>query len=547
MADRLTQAGYEAVGAGLAPFQAGDHVTFRCFVTPTDLVVQRLVLASGMTESAVETACADFARQLGLRGGGHTTGVLTFVFGDKPDADALRRIRQAPFVQSEQATEIVSLYSGAFNAETNRYAGFNREPVGLIAEELSEVIEGRESSAGSPRNPIIVTNEQKAALDRLVDARQNVFFVWAILSAIAVVFVIMFITKGPRGFHDLEFLLRFGALHGANVGQGQVWRLLTSLFVHIGFMHFLFNVYALYLLGRDAEACYGGLRFLVIYFCGGLCGGAASVISKPQTVSAGASGAIFGLVGALIAFALINKQSLPRVVFSRWVRGMITIVVINIIIGLSVAMIDNTAHLGGLTGGFLFGLALSPRLMKTSSRTTLLRHLAVIPLLAGLAFGVYASYARNVHGAHLERARDEVVKIYNSVIAEEDQDRRDLRDYERHFFSDAKAEDKAEDCKRILVIVDKQIAAAKARKAETAEGEKLLDAYREWLASQQRYWLVLQGIFFTKPPTTTQELAEAKQRAITAEQDRMAKRAAFDRVAGDILKELDLHKARSSR
>ncbi|GAB4195549.1 MAG: rhomboid family intramembrane serine protease [Roseiflexaceae bacterium] len=152
---------------------------------------------------------------------------------------------------------------------------------------------------------------------------------------------------------------------GAKVNEaiyqdGQYYRFLTAMFLHGGLLHILFNGYALYSLGPETERIYGTPRFLLIYFIAGFAGGVASYAFSPNP-SVGASGAIFGLIGALASFYFVSRSFLGDVARQQ-LGSLITVIMINLFIGFSTPMIDNYAHLGGLFGGALLGWLLSPRL-----------------------------------------------------------------------------------------------------------------------------------------------------------------------------------------
>ncbi len=141
--------------------------------------------------------------------------------------------------------------------------------------------------------------------------------------------------------------------------DGQYWRFLTAMFLHGGLLHILFNAYALYILGPQTEQVYGTPRFLGLYFIAGFAGGVASYGLSPIP-SVGASGAIFGLIGGLAAFYYLNRQTLGDMARQQ-LGGLITVIMLNLFIGLSSSTIDNFAHLGGLFGGIVVGALLSPR------------------------------------------------------------------------------------------------------------------------------------------------------------------------------------------
>ncbi|MGC8779625.1 MAG: rhomboid family intramembrane serine protease [Anaerolineae bacterium] len=184
--------------------------------------------------------------------------------------------------------------------------------------------------------------------------------VYLLLGLILFVFLIETMFGGST---RTAVLVALGAQVNLLVWRGEVWRLLTAMFLHIGVMHVMFNSWALYSLGRDVEMFFGSVRFTIIYFCSGLFGGVAYYLfggpTTATTVSAGASGAVFGVIGAELAYWLRNRE-----VFGSFGRQRLanlgTLVMINLVFGFTVPGINNLAHLGGLISGFLLALALAP-------------------------------------------------------------------------------------------------------------------------------------------------------------------------------------------
>ena len=167
----------------------------------------------------------------------------------------------------------------------------------------------------------------------------------------------------PRLLHDL--LLQFGAVSRDLVVAGQYWRLVASIFVHIGLVHLVFNGWALWHLGAAVERHLGAPKFLLVYLGAGLGGSAWSINMQPaQVMMAGASGALFGLAGALLAFVLRNRHEMPQVIYHPYVRRLIVLIVFGVGLGLMVPNIDNWAHVGGLGTGFLLGVVLSAEVSR---------------------------------------------------------------------------------------------------------------------------------------------------------------------------------------
>lgn len=151
---------------------------------------------------------------------------------------------------------------------------------------------------------------------------------------------------------------------GANVPQlvlaGQYWRLVASMFLHIGLVHVLVNSWALYQLGSLFEILLGSFSLVVVYFLSGIAGSVASVMFIHADLSAGASGAIFGVMGALISFLLKRREMLTPQARSLLMQLLLW-AGINVFLGFSIPGIDNAAHLGGAAAGFLLGLGVRPR------------------------------------------------------------------------------------------------------------------------------------------------------------------------------------------
>lgn len=153
-----------------------------------------------------------------------------------------------------------------------------------------------------------------------------------------------------------------GAKENDAINVGQWWRLLTPMVLHGSLMHLLFNSWALYALGTEVERVYGTLRFVALYLLAGLAGSIASYVFNPQSLSVGASGAIFGMLGALAAFSYTSRSLIGWEASRMQLGQMATLAVINLAFGfIPGSNIDNSAHIGGLIVGGLVGLALAPR------------------------------------------------------------------------------------------------------------------------------------------------------------------------------------------
>ncbi len=154
-----------------------------------------------------------------------------------------------------------------------------------------------------------------------------------------------------KGSMDIATLYLFGGL----VKDGSPIRLLTSIFLHIGLLHFLMNVWALKLLGDQTENFYGHLKTFIIFIYSGIVGNLLSVILMgSNTISAGASGAIFGFMGAILYFAINQRTYMGEALR----REILPVIIINILFGFVLTGVNMYAHVGGLIGGMLIATAL---------------------------------------------------------------------------------------------------------------------------------------------------------------------------------------------
>jgi rhomboid protease GluP len=166
------------------------------------------------------------------------------------------------------------------------------------------------------------------------------------LIGICVAVFIILTLKG--GSQNTLVLLRYGAKDSGLIWEGQYWRLITPIFLHAGLTHLLLNAFSLFQMGGLIELMYGKLRMLVIFMASGFLATMASTIASPN-ISVGASGAIFGLFGALLYFGLRN----PAIFRSVFGMRIYIVLAINLVMGVVIPNIDSVAHLGGLVGGFV--------------------------------------------------------------------------------------------------------------------------------------------------------------------------------------------------
>jgi rhomboid protease GluP len=159
---------------------------------------------------------------------------------------------------------------------------------------------------------------------------------------------------------NAQELMAIGGNFGLNTLDGQPWRLVSHLFLHAGFLHLLFNMIALADFGGQCERLFGPVRYLALYLLSGIGGGVMSAMANPFQVSVGASGAIFGLLGGLIALMMLREDEVPVAVLKARLYSLLALVGYSVIASSNGAPIDHMAHLGGFITGGACALFLAP-------------------------------------------------------------------------------------------------------------------------------------------------------------------------------------------
>ncbi len=185
---------------------------------------------------------------------------------------------------------------------------------------------------------------------------------------------------------DMQTLVDMGALFGPlTVLKGEWWRLLSAMFLHGGMTHLLMNMFSLYLVGRGAEMYFDTKSYLSIYFFSGIIGGLVSLYMHPVSVGVGASGAIFGVFGALAGFFLAHRDKIASH-SKAFMKDFSVIILINLVIGLAIPSIDVSAHIGGLVVGLIGGYMISkdPKWVLAFNTSMILISLAIGSYLSDL-------------------------------------------------------------------------------------------------------------------------------------------------------------------
>jgi rhomboid protease GluP len=290
--------------------------------------------------------------------------------------------------------------------ETLGRAARTRDLAGATTPEALDRARRDVAAAAACSEPLRHASHERRAFFRAAsEARPNTFVTRAIVSACVLVFVAMVATGVSPIVPDAPTVFRWGGLRGiALVEDRQWWRLGTAMFLHYGLIHLALNMWCLRSAGPLVERLYGHAGFAALYLASGLGASLASAWWRPFSVGAGASGAIFGVIGGLLAFLVRHRSAIPASVLQSLRSSTLAFVGYNIVPGLFVEWIDNAGHLGGLATGFLAGLVLSPIWPPSTRRTPLRLAVRVAIVAAGLGGAGWAV-------AHQVRRNPEILRF----------------------------------------------------------------------------------------------------------------------------------------
>jgi membrane associated rhomboid family serine protease len=223
----------------------------------------------------------------------------------------------------------------------------------LQAERLVRMLPTTKTASFSP-----VMAERAAFQARLIQITPSAPITPSLIAINVLMFVIATSLGGGLLVANPQVMIRLGTDYTPLTLGGQWWRLLTSTFLHFGLLHILFNMWALYVTGLLAERIFGSVRYLLIYLVAGIGGSLASLLWHPIVNGAGASGAIFGVLGALIAFFVKREGGVPASVIKPQLTSASIFVAYSLLNAARYAGIDNAAHIGGLLCGLVMGFLL---------------------------------------------------------------------------------------------------------------------------------------------------------------------------------------------
>ena len=227
---------------------------------------------------------------------------------------------------------------------------------------------------------------------RLFELTPRVLVTRAIVVVNLVVFALMSLSCGTLFSPPGDTLIEWGANFGPETLGDEPWRVFTSMFIHIGIIHVGLNMWVLWDAGHLVERLVGNAGFLVLYVISGVFGSVASVYWNNNVLSAGASGAVFGVFGALMGFIMLRGDSIPKSILGPLRSSGFAFLGYNLIFGFAIKWIDNAAHIGGLVAGFVCGVLMSHSLARTTKTSRAVRVLltAAVGALALLAAASFA-------------------------------------------------------------------------------------------------------------------------------------------------------------
>lgn len=232
--------------------------------------------------------------------------------------------------------------------------------------------------------------------------------------AINVFIFLLMNSSAPGGVENNEVLIAYGAKQNSRINAGEWWRFVTPVFLHTSWIHLLVNMYSLFILGPYVEKLYGTARFVFFWIATGVAGVVASYLASSYGMrggangvlgrflfsggdapSAGASGALFGLIGVLFVFGIKFRHELPEGFKRAFGTGMIPTILINLFIGYTIPYIDNAAHLGGFVAGALLALFVGYKRPGQSASVAVLWHVLQFGALAVVVVG-FGQVARHM-------------------------------------------------------------------------------------------------------------------------------------------------------
>ncbi len=309
-----------------------------------------------------------------------------FLFDNKPDEQKLNIIEkgQIDIIQDKKFMKCISVNIADRSVQKHfTMPSFDANLVKTMNKYFAKNLDSKETTTEEIKELLV-----KRSKDFQIELKAKTpWITYALIAANVLVWLMLKILSVKTNTDYSGLLVPYGAKANSLILDGEYWRFISAMFLHLNEIHLLLNCYSLYMVGSQVEKLFGHINMVVIYFVAGFVGSIAS-FAFSINVSVGASGAIFGLLGAMFYFA-IKRPSLLK---SSFGANLITTLVINLVYGIMNERIDNYAHLGGLVGGFLTTGAVVYTAKEETLKDKLSRAVAFILIIVVTLGGLYYSF-----------------------------------------------------------------------------------------------------------------------------------------------------------
>lgn len=368
----------------------GDNINILTKYVSGSFILLEILDGDALTSAEITERLGENRNRLsGLNVGDSHYVMELFVFDKKPDNDKLAAIMSGQYGSVMRKKFLKCLSIDLSEGKTMRHFKTPLTDFGILKTAGIVVSEGYSEEVDV--DDIRLQLEHKKEEYRGVDAKVKIpLLTYSLIGINVLVAALLFLYSQLSGISYGELILIYGAKINRNILNGEYWRFVTPVFLHADAAHLLVNCYSLYAVGVVTEKIYGRYRFLAIYFIAGILGNIFSFMFSPNP-GVGASGAIFGLLGALLFFGL-ERPSLFKASFGA---NVIIMIVINLFYGFSKTGIDNFAHIGGLIGGFLAsGAVAGKKAAKWYTNRYAYMALAVLLAFSGIYYGFNSKAGR---------------------------------------------------------------------------------------------------------------------------------------------------------
>jgi len=388
------------------------------------LIIVEMLDADCMTEGQIKNKLEMSAKSLSQMGASTVIAFQVFVFDSIPDDKKVQLIREGQMEDVYIKKYLPCITVDLTNKQVNKLYNLPIKVQG-IEEVLNSVLDMDNSeSILSDNNENSVLKAEKEFNHPSVRFADKVpFITYGLIVINVLVWLVMNIYALVKDTSVQSLFIPFGAKENSLIFAGEYWRFLTPIFLHADLEHLIMNCLSLFVFGRIVEGIYGHKKFAFIYFFAGIMGGIASFMFSPHS-AVGASGAIFGLMGALFYFSVENP-----VLFKKYFGNSILImVIVNLVYGFIRPGIDNYGHIGGLIGGFLASgiVKITKSRKKVLSRPVFIV-LTVLVLSGSLYYGFnmsgnakYYEFEELIQENKLEDAEKKAEEIFNMSLANSD-------------------------------------------------------------------------------------------------------------------------------